>query len=390
MAMMIRFLFSLLIGLSCLTVAGGEFQAFYRLLASTNSAITGLSPDGVLTWSNAANQGTYLVEKLSSNAWTPVTRSAYSNSPWSVKVHEPSPPDGMLFIPGGRFQMGDSQNDTNVFAVANPVHTVQVNPFFMDRYEFTNERLRDVLQWARDQGLIVVISNLVTLAEGSTNGLVGLAKPNSEIYFSNGVFSVRSGRGNFPAPYISWFGAVACCNFLSAMSGRELCYDLTNWTCNFSKKGYRLPTESEWEFAARGGYETLRFPWADTNVITHSYANYRSDTNNWYDVSPTRGFHPAYVLLNPRSSPVGVFAPNNYDLYDMAGNIWEWTWDWHGRYPSGMLFNPTGPATGFNRIFRGGSWFTKAERLTCAMRYPANPFMIFEDIGFRLVLPYPQ
>lgn len=391
MIVIARILLLLLASLSWLTVSGAESQAFYRLAASNTTTIVGLTPTGTLTWSNAANQGTYLVERsgtLTDNPWPPLTRGRFSNTVWSVKVHDLSPPPGMCFIPGGRFQMGDSQGDPLVFAVANPVHTVTVSAFFMDKYEFTNERMRQVLQWALDNGLVTVNSSLVVSTQGPTNVLVTLGRLDSEIFFSNGVFTVKAGRTNFPAEYVSWFGAVACCNYLSAMSGRELCYNLTNWSCDFSKQGFRLPTEAEWEFAARGGYEGLRFPWADTNVITHSYANYRSDTNNWYDVSPTRDYHPDYASHDPRSSPVGTFAPNNYGLYDMAGNVWEWTWDWHFRYPSATQMNPTGPVSGFNRIFRGGSWFTKAERLTCAMRYPADPSARIDDLSFRVVLPW--
>lgn len=283
--------------------------------------------------------------------------------------------------------MGDSQNDPNVAALATPVHTVEVSPFFMDRFEFTNERMREVLQWAFDNGEIKVEGNVISTKSESANILCALGKFNSEIIFSNGKFTIRTGRDRFPAQYVSWFGAAALCNYFSAMQGYPRCYNLQTWDCDFTKNGYRLPTEAEWELAARGGYEGLRFPWSHTNVITHSLANYRSDTNNWYDVSPTRDYHPDYTNQRPRSSPVGTFAANNYGLYDMAGNNWEWVWDRHARFPSNFQVNPTGPVTGSNRIFKGGSWFTKAERLTCAMRYPADPFTVFDDIGFRMIRP---
>jgi formylglycine-generating enzyme required for sulfatase activity len=368
---------------------GRAAQNFYRVAGSTGSVITALSSAGILTWSNASLQGSYTLEhtgNISGRSWAPLTRGTFSNQVSSVRVYDRSAPEGMVFIPGGRFMIGDSQGDQFVFPVANPVHPVEVSPFFMDRYEFTNERMRQVLQWAWEKRRVSVSANVV-LAEGPTTILVGLGKLDSEISFTNGVFTVRTGREGYPAQYVSWFGAVACCNFLSEMSGREICYQFSTWSCDMAKSGFRLPTEAEWEFAARGGYEGLRFPWPATNVITHSDANYLSDTNNWYDVSPTRGFHPDYANLHPRSSPVGSFAPNPYGLYDMAGDSWEWTWDWYGRYPPGLQINPTGPGSGTLRVFRGGSWFTKAERLTCAVRYPANPATVFNDISFRTILP---
>lgn len=367
---------------------GGEAMQFFRMSSASNSIlITAFTPDGVLWWSNQVATGEYLVERSRNHLgelWEPLTRGRFSNHVWSVKAHDPSPPPGMEFIPGGLFIMGD-----DIFAT--PTHPVIVSPYFIRAHEINNEEMRSVLQWAYDQDLIVVTTNGVESTEGPTNVLMTLGGTIREIQFSNGAFTIRAGRELYPAAYVSWYGAVAFCNYLSLMEGREVCYRLPEWSCDFTKKGYRLPTEAEWEFAARGGYEGKRFPWPDADTITHNRANYKSDTNNWYDVSPTRGFHPDYADQLPRSSPVGTFPANSFGLFDMSGNVWEWCWEWSYRYSSALQYDPTGPVdpvAGVFRIFRGGSWFTTAERVTCAVRYrSAEPSSSIVDVGFRPVIP---
>jgi formylglycine-generating enzyme required for sulfatase activity len=154
-----------------------------------------------------------------------------------------------------------------------------------------------------------------------------------------------------------------------------------NWTAS----GYRLPTEAEWEKAARGGLSGQRFPWGDT--ISESQANYAGYTNSYsYDLGPN-GYNAAFDTgANPYTSPVGYFAPNGYGLCDMAGNVEEWCWDWYGApYGQPIATNPTGPASGGARVLRGGCWFNQAYLARCANRNELNPTYANNLIGFRCV-----
>ena len=177
---------------------------------------------------------------------------------------------------------------------------------------------------------------------------------------------------NDPVVVVSWYGAVAFCNWLSQQEGYEACYDLSTWEYDFTKQGYRLPTEAEWEHAARGGEQSpyYRFPWGDT--ISHSQANYFSDSSYSYDVSQTRGFHPAYNDgIHPYTAPVGSFPANANGLYDITGNVSEWCWDWYDAdwysNADSRLMNTKGPDVGtlfgdpLRRIARGGNYTSYSE-----------------------------
>ncbi|MBI1741676.1 SUMF1/EgtB/PvdO family nonheme iron enzyme [Candidatus Acetothermia bacterium] len=149
----------------------------------------------------------------------------------------------------------------------------------------------------------------------------------------------------------------------------------------------------------RAGAGRASFPWSDTDTIQHARANYYSCPAQYcssgysYDTSPTRGNHPTYATGDtPYTSPVGRFAPNGYGLYDMAGNVWEWVWDWYdSSYYSGSPgSDPRGPATGSYRVMRGGGGSLYA--IYCRVAFRNNSFSpdnVSNNAGFRLVRTAP-
>jgi len=336
---------------------------------------------------------------------------------------DPCVPDDMAYIPDGEFEMGD-HFDPEGGLNELPVHAVLVDALFMSKYEITNQQYCDYLNDANSLGLIEVRSGVVYASPGGTDPYCDTHSydADSQIDYSGGVFSVRTkGASNRdmsddPMVEVSWYGAVAYCNWRSGEEGKESCYNLSTWECDFSKSGYRLATEAEWEYAARGGLSGKRFPWNDLN-ITHSQANYYADPCSYsYDVSPTEGHHPLWyddeIEPYPYTSPVGFFdgtmkykadynwpgsatsyqttsGANGYGLYDMTGNVWEWCNDWYGSnyYDVSPFDNPQGPANGSNRILRGGGWYSFVVYY-CRVAYrnyiiPANRN---DSLGFRIVL----
>ena len=192
---------------------------------------------------------------------------------------------------------------------------------------------------------------------------------------SHGYGFLHAGAGknnatNHPVQTMDWFDCVKWCNARSQKAGLVPVYytdagltriytngEVTVYP-NWAVKGYRLPTEAEWEKAARGGLAGNRFPWG--NSISESQANYYGATASYsYDLGPN-GYNAVGSVggTSPATSPVGSFAPNGYGLYDMAGNVLEWCGDWYGTpYGQPTTNNPTGAGPGSGgRVLRGGYW----------------------------------
>ena len=187
-----------------------------------------------------------------------------------------------------------------------------------------------------------------------------------------------TGRGCFgfkgdtkPAENITWFDAVEYCNARSRRDGLPQVYNTDTWEADFSKKGYRLPTEAEWEYACRAG-STDRWYWEFDDFWAELEAN-------------------AWVVhyANWTTQPVAQLIPNAWGLYDMAGNVWEWTNDWYKLtyYEESPSDNPKGPDSGEYRVVRGGSWNLNEYHCRSTRRGRRWPDYFHSNIGFRVVLP---
>jgi len=275
-------------------------------------------------------------------------------------------PAGMALIPAGAFTMGDTLDAESDAIPTN----INVSAFYMG-------------------------TNLVTYGQWQP---VYSEATNSGYVFN---FTGAGQATNYPVEAVNWDDCVKWCNARSVQAGLTPCYytnagmtqvfkfgeNGTPVYVNWSANGYRLPTEAEWEKAARGGLIGLRFPWG--NNISESLANYYAEPSSYsYDLAPYNGFNTTFDTGDtPYTSPVGYFEKNEYGLFDMAGNLDEWCWDWYGTpYGQPTNTNPTGPASGTYRVARGGSWTDLAYYARCAGRiygfYPANAY---SSVGFRCV-----
>ncbi len=237
----------------------------------------------------------------------------------------------MVQIPAGQFTMGDDDE------IDAPPHEVSVSSFYMDTTLVTQAHYESIME---------------------DNPSRWKAPEN-------------------PVEQVRWSDAVRFCNQRSIEAGLMPCYDLDTWTCDFSASGYRLPTEAQWEYAARAGTQTPYMSGKDDATLAD---------HAWFDRNA--GGQP---------QPVAQKQPNAWGLYDMCGNLWQWCHDFYGvdYYDQSPAADPTGPKAGDTRVVRGGSWKSSADSCRAGYRYNEDPGYAdvcfgYDIYGFRCVRNMPD
>lgn len=242
--------------------------------------------------------------------------------------------DEMVYVEGGTFTMGatSEQGTSDPYEDEYPTHQVTLSDFYIGKYEVTQQLWEYVMKYSG------------TCADGST-----IFAYSSDVWLG-GKPSSRYGVGDYyPAYNVSWEDIVIL--FIPRLN-------------KITGKIFRLPTEAEWEYAARGGNMSKGYKYSGSNTIG-DIAWYKGNSSETHEV--------------------GTKAPNELGLYDMSGNVSEWCSDWCGSYSSSAQSNPTGPTSGSYRVIRGGSWYEGAQFCRVSFRGRGNPADHYLNVGFRLV-----
>lgn len=258
---------------------------------------------------------------------------------------EIAPPEDFVLINGGIFQMGSLESEP-WRSEDETVHAVTLSDFYISRYELIQAEYQAVM------------------GENPSN-------------FSG---------DDLPVENVSWMDAISYCNARSAREGLTPAYAVDGQSVSWdrSANGYRLPTEAEWEYVCRAGTDT---PFNTQTSISADEANYWGHypyliEDNYFSQGNLETKPGVY---RQTTVAVGSFEPNAWGLYDMHGNVGEWVWDWYGSYETGEQADPTGPASGTRRVYRGGGWNDFAKNLRSAYRATLPPDSASFNLGLRLV-----
>lgn len=273
-------------------------------------------------------------------------------------------PPGMVPVPGGTYQMGDHFGTGS--DAERPVHTVGVDSFFMDAREVTNAQYCTFLNSIKKEGVLSYHSDTKTVhGPAPLNAASEYLQIGFDIVYDNllDAFRVKAGRDEHPVVDVYWIGAVAYCNWRSRQEGLSSWFEIFTGCVSFAVDGYRLPTEAEWEYAARADLRYSIYPWG--NELDLRKANFN-------------GSGDPYEEEYPATTPTGYYPPNSYGLFDMAGNASELCYDSYGKnyylycVDNSIVDNPTGPIVSAAdvkfRVVRGGSWETGPGSVRCSAR----------------------
>jgi len=283
-------------------------------------------------------------------------------------------PGNMVLVNSGEFEMGNTRNDTEGEKDEKPLHTVKISyDYYIGKYEVTNAEYAEFLN---DSG---------TMQDGMLNGreIINTDISWLQMKYENGKFVVNEGKENYPMMEVNWYGAVEYCNWLSEKEGLDRAYDDNFNRVDYpNNNGYRLPTEAEWEYAARGGHKSFNdYKYSGSDDIDEVAWYWRNSGNTVLE-SEWDGEKAIDNGCVPH--PVGQKKANELGIYDMSGNVWEYCHDYYSEYTDSEQIDPVAELSDY-RCGRGGSWFGEASFCRISNREFGGPYERGGNVGFRIV-----